>query len=228
MKFSIFSIKFTAFAVLFFLVSMQISFYLNYESFNAPMIELEFVNNSSDVENIIGSPENPNIKMINALLEFNQFDFGFMFAYSGFLFMIFFNELRKNGKKIFLIGILFPVIALIFDFFENFQLNSIMQKTVLVEDFSLNIDNLKLFTWIKWFSLAFSFGFLIMKYGFENNRIKLLNLLLTIPVIIGLIAFYTKNFQIENTFVLSIFACFGYFIILAIFKSKVYIQNKLS
>jgi len=205
--------RFSAISVIIVIVIMQITFFYNSGIPNSPMIEFEFVNNQLDVEAIFGGFNNYDENIISALLEFNDYDIIFMIAYSAFLILLFSSFYKIKANKIFLVAVFLAVIAGIFDFLENIQLNQIMFNTIIGENYIQNIALLKIFTWIKWFALALTFAISYFGLSYKSKYVKLAALLLFAPLILSVIAFITKDIAIEQVFVLTIMASFAFFLI---------------
>ncbi len=192
---------------------MQITFFYNSGIPNSPMIEFEFVNNQQDVEAIFGGFNNYDENIISALLEFNDYDIIFMIVYSVFLILLFLSFYKNKANKVFVVAIVLAVIAGVFDFMENTQLNQIMFNTLIGENYIQNIDLLKIYTWIKWFALAGAFAISYFGFSPKSKYIKLAALVLFVPLILSVIAFVTKNIAIEQFFVLTIMLSFAFFLI---------------
>ncbi|MBT8219711.1 MAG: hypothetical protein KJP00_07800, partial [Bacteroidia bacterium] len=94
----------------------------------------------------------------------NYIDFGYMIAYSLFLFCVFWVTRNMSGQRYLLIGMVLSGVALFADAFENFQLlniTSLYRADTDAESYNSVLSNLFIFTWLKWGALAIAMEMLI-------------------------------------------------------------------
>ena len=195
-----------------FVIVLQLTFILTAGEPSSAILELEFAKLPSDVLNIFfDSGYKHNI--INAVNYANIVDFLFMSSYSVFLLILIFNFYKLTRSKIFMYALVIPVIAFIADILENMQMYYITGQLVS-ETFADNLPYLHFFTYLKWLSL--SGAFLVVAWFHFRQRI-LINYILggisVVPFILGIIALFSKNLQLEIIFAFSIFLIFGISII---------------
>ena len=147
-----------------------ISLLMNYVYFNntgktnSPIIEYEFVKTQQDVKNIF--IENNEFKKdeINGIRDQNITDYIYMIIYSSFLILVFVQINKIENKKIFNLGIVFSLSALISDVFENIQMFRISELMVNRIDFSEPVKILFIITRLKW--LCLTFAMLLMSFHY--------------------------------------------------------------
>ncbi|MBN1250520.1 MAG: hypothetical protein JXR51_14910 [Bacteroidales bacterium] len=195
------------------------------EGFVTPIIYFEFVESPIEVYDFFGisSETSANEDFIAKMDYGNKLDFGFAFIYSFFLVFLFWSIFKLSNNKVYIIAIILAVFAFVFDVLENVQLLSITSK-LNSGDFSSEIINLQIFTWIKWGSLALIF--LIFAYWIYFNRAaKYVAIISVLPFILGVLAFIDKGLMTE-IFAKSISAMFAISVFYTFFYKKLKLDNK--
>ncbi len=178
---------------------MSYVYFLNTGKTNSPIIEFEFVKTQQDVKNIF--IENTEFKKeeITGVRDQNIVDYAYMICYTSLLILSFSKIAKSENKKIYYIGIVFSVIAIISDIFENIQMFQISELLVNRVDFSRLVRLLFIITRLKWLSLAFAMFILSMHYFKYKFTGKLFALLSALPLITVLTFIIYKD--AENDFV---------------------------
>jgi hypothetical protein len=187
------------------------------EGYNSVILAFEFV---SDLEEL-GQVLSPlSLAEINSLDKLNKVDFAFMILYGVFLLSIIMKlrELHNHHWLKYIAGLV--IIAVASDFLENLQL---LKLTELFRsgDTSVQstIDQLALFTWLKWLLLAIIIG----SIGYSliiSDRHKWFGYALFIPIVIGVSALSIRTPMIEDTFGTSIFMSFMILWLLSLLYKK--------
>ena len=183
---------------------MHYIYYTKVGNFNSPIIKYEFVKTSNDVKDIFMVNGEFKKEVITGVHNQNIIDYAYMLAYSALLF-IFFSKINKfEKKKIFILGIVLAIIALITDALENILLFNISELLTTRNNFSSEVEILFIVTRIKWFSIAIALltaSFHYFKYSILG---KLFSILSSFAFIFGLIYFSTQNEIILGYFTNSI------------------------
>ncbi|HUH75298.1 MAG TPA: hypothetical protein VLZ75_12965 [Chitinophagales bacterium] len=183
------------------------------DGFITPIIALEFMNNTKDLSNFF------NIITIDALKYSltigNQIDYVFMFSYG--LFALMCGRLMYLETKVKALWLSFPLVALIItaDAFENLNIAEILAMNDY-QNAGLILDQLQLFTWLKWGSLS-ALMLLYSVYFFQGNWWKIMiGFVLASTFILYGVAFYLRGIYCE-IFSLSILLAYLSLLIFAIF-----------
>jgi hypothetical protein len=168
------------------------------EGFSTPIIYFEFIESPVEVNDFFGINEDGlgNMKFVNQMDKGNRIDFAFAFVYAAFLFLFFQKLSSVSDLKWFKIGMLLAVLSFIFDYAENIQLLGI---TANLENgnYLTQLSLLKIFTWIKWFSLAISFAiFSVWLFKFKGIY-RLMAYVALLPLLLGLLAFIKRGLATE-------------------------------
>lgn len=208
-------LRIAATSVIVIMIIMQITFAINSGGENSPMIQFEFAQSVVDVEGITGSFDNRNSEMIFSLLETNDYDILFFIAYSSFLWLLAREFFRNKNMPLYIASAAMAVAIALFDFLENVQLNRILFNSISGIDFESNIANMHVFTWIKWFLLSIIIAVFSFYFKKEKKAPFLLSKLLYIPLILGLIAFFSDKISLQIIFSYTIFAAIAFFVVRA-------------
>lgn len=121
------------------------------DGFFTPIIALEFMNNPDDLSAFFNVASVTDIK--NSFLSGNQVDYAFMFAYG--IFALLCGRLIYMENRIKTVWLSFPLVILIIfsDLFENMNIAEILAMKEY-HNAGLILDQLQLFTWLKWGSLS--------------------------------------------------------------------------
>ena len=172
--------------------------------FSQWIIAFEFVRTHTEVENVFSGLTSEILKKVDIG---NKIDFAFMLFYSGFLFF-FFKKAKTHYKKFWLAtGQILAILAFAGDFFENMQLLHITEHYHFSgENTHLNatVQKLQCFTWLKWLALACAISVAGFVFLADKNRIKWAGLLLFVPLLSGLVAFYLHSPDWINIFTLLV------------------------
>lgn len=202
------------------IIVMQTVFAVQAGGFNSAILRFEFAKTPADVLNIFyeGGFDHALIRAVNTA---NVIDFLFMAVYSIFL-LAFVNKIYElNKQKVFLYAIALVPLIFLTDLLENFQMYAIAGKLV-DGGFERNILWLRIFTWIKWMSLAVVFVAIAYYWYLKKHALLYIcSAVAMLPVLLGLTALFSGNFKYESTFAYSIFLAFG----VAIVYSFVYTEE---
>lgn len=181
--------------------------------FITPIIALEFMNNTHDLINFF---QIITVDSLKASLNIgNQIDFVYMFSYGIFALMC--GRLMYIETKIKALWLSFPLVALIItaDAFENLNIAEILAMKEY-QNAGLILDQLQLFTWLKWGSLS-ALMLLYSVYFLQGNWWKILiGIVLASSFILYGVAFYLRGMYCE-IFSLSIMLGFLGLLSFAIF-----------
>lgn len=181
--------------------------------FITPIIALEFMNNTHDLINFF---QIITVDSLKASLNIgNQIDFVYMFSYGIFALMC--GRLMYIETKIKALWLSFPLVALIItaDAFENLNIAEILAMKEY-QNAELILDQLQLFTWLKWGSLS-ALMLLYSVYFLQGNWWKILiGIVLASSFILYGVAFYLRGMYCE-IFSLSIMLGFLGLLSFAIF-----------
>jgi hypothetical protein len=184
------------------------------KGFSTPIIYFEFIQSPIEVDAFFGITEHGKADetFVNQMDKGNHLDFIFMVLYSVFLFL-FFRQLRiESGKKWLFAGMILSPIALFTDFMENIQLLGI---TANLEsgNFHNQLVHLKIYTWMKWASLAVIFAFFSAIHLKARFTFKFMAYVAATPLLLGILAFLKPGIATEfftKTVSLSFFMLIAY------------------
>lgn len=182
------------------------------EGFFTPIIALEFLNNTKDLTNFFDIITVDSLK--TSLKLGNQIDYAYMFSYGLFAFMC--GRLMYIETKVKALWLSFPLVVIIItaDAFENLNIAEILAMQEY-QNGGLILDQLQLFTWLKWGSLS-ALMLLYSVYFFQGNWWKIiLGIVLSSPFILYGVAFYFRGLFCE-IFALTIMLSFLSLLIFAI------------
>jgi len=172
------------------------------------IVAFEFANSLEDINLLFSSLAPVEIDKIDTG---NYIDFGFMLAYSFFLFLFFRNAYKIHGTRFLLAGIPLSILILVADFIENILLLKITDtyaKSEVTASLLTVLNQLHTVTWIKWGGLALAFFLLF----FELIRGKILSKIAAIfcllPLVQGILTWISPVFTITG-FTISVFGGFA-------------------
>ncbi len=126
----------------------------------SPVIELEFARGTEDIHRITGfdasGEAGADKKIVDAIRANTAHDRWFIFAYTLFLTVSCLIMYRLSGSPLLPGGALLALAAGVFDFAENRQILLLLDQ--LGGDPGTVLQNLQLFTWLKWGSIVMAFG----------------------------------------------------------------------
>lgn len=140
------------------------------EGFFTPIIALEFMSNTEDLSRFFNITSVAELK--NSFLLGNQVDYAFMFAYG--IFALLCGRLIYLDSRIKTVWLSFPLVLLIIfsDLFENMNIAEILAMKEYYNA-ELILDQLQLFTWLKWGSLS-ALMLLYSVYFLQGNWWKII------------------------------------------------------
>jgi hypothetical protein len=178
------------------------------QSYSSVVLALEFASNNQEVLDVLNPLSPPEIKGIDKL---NYVDFGFLAAYSSFLFLMAFKLRQLSDKPIVTYLMILAIIVGVADILENLQLlkltsyyiNERMQLAPPV------IAQLKIWTWIKWGGLAIYMSQIAtVIISISRSSWRFLLIILLIPICLLLAAIISNNSAMEDYLATSIFISF--------------------
>ena len=180
-----------------------------YSSF---IVAFEFAQTPAEVRSLFQNLTPDEIKRIDTG---NYLDFGFMFAYSILIGFIFAKSARIFRRKWLYFGVVLSAVILLSDLAENVYLLK-LSNSFLTNNYSIHVNllnNLHLFTWLKWGTLAFVFFIFYEVLIRLNWFYKIFGLLCLIPLLFLL---FCGDLTPEK---ISLFtgSIFGGFIVLSVF-----------
>ena len=172
------------------------AYYMSH-GFATPILYFEFIESPIEVYDFFGITHEtiPDKEFINKMNHGNKLDFGFAFIYSIFLSFLFWSIAKLTNNKLYFIAILLSVIAFVFDILENIQLIGITDK-LINGDFSDELINLQIFTWIKWISLSLIFS-IYAYWLYTIKTVKYAILISLSPIIFGILSYINKGIFTE-------------------------------
>lgn len=174
--------------------------------YNSVILGFEFVSDQGELSEVLTRLTETDKQDIDML---NYVDFGFMVAYSLFLYL-FLRKLANvtHATRLRWIKWLVPII-LLSDFIENLQLLQLSGvENALDASTHTPILILQVFTWIKWLTLAATLALAGFSLWINKQPFKWVGLVLLLPLILGVGAFISNIRSLENTFATSIFGAF--------------------
>lgn len=192
------------------------------DGFITPIIALEFMNNTQDLTSFFNIDTVDSLRF--SLNIGNQIDFGYMFSYG--LFALMCGRLMYIETKVKALWLSFPLVALIItaDAFENLNIAEILLMKEY-QNAGLILDQLQLFTWLKWGSLS-ALMLLYSVYFLQGNWWKIIiGIVLASTFILYGVAFYFRGMYCE-IFSLSIMLGFIGLLIFSIFWKPLRPQTK--
>jgi hypothetical protein len=194
--------------------------------FDSPILQAEFHVSNKDVYELYGAaPSDARLARTAQMRQAHYFDNWFLCCYGLFLALFALFGFRFTRKKYFLALILLAVVAAVADFFEN---DAIVRSTHILDaggsDFSLALQRLAIFTWLKWLCLAFYFGLLARFFWgaaawghFPNWLGKALACGSVLTLLISLLAFGTRDPQWESWMAQAFTLQFGALFLFGVF-----------
>lgn len=172
--------------------------------YTTPIIAFEFMDFPVDVRHFF-EVKNP-VEYKNSMLLGNKVDYLFMLVYSAFLFFVARSLYQIFKLKIVYLAMLFCLLMLLGDAFENFQIYNIIQnyQTTNIQG---NLDWLHIFTWLKWSSIACTFLIFAPFFWKLNVFGKVISAAGIICFCLSIIAFFTGGMWHE-IFALSVSVVF--------------------
>ncbi|RMG20325.1 MAG: hypothetical protein D6730_20130 [Bacteroidetes bacterium] len=128
--------------------------------FSSPVLAFEFAQTEAEVQALFGPEDSPlREEMIKKMNRGNLYDYIFIPLYGLFLFFFGMDASKYSGNKLFFGASVLAVVVMIGDVVENVLLMSITTQMDMIS-FQPSLNNLHLFTWIKWGGLSVVFGIL--------------------------------------------------------------------
>ncbi len=183
------------------------------EGFVNPIIALEFINQPIELTNFFDIITVKSLK--ESLTIGNQIDYFYMFSYGIFALMC--GRLMYIETKVKALWLSLPLVAIIItaDAFENLNIAEIIAMNDY-QNADLILDQLQLFTWLKWGSIA-ALMLLYSVYFFQGNWWKILiGIVLASTFVMYGVAFYLRGMYCE-IFALNIMLGFTGLLIFSVF-----------
>ena len=160
------------------------------EGYNSVILAFEFVSDEAELREVL-SPLS--LAEINGLDMLNKVDFAFMLLYGAFLLsiVIALKKLHNHHWLKYVAGMIMLIV--LSDFLENLQLLN-LTELFRSGDISVQgtIDQLALFTWLKWILLAVVIG----SIGYSlitADRFKWVGYSLFIPIVLGCLLYTSPS-----------------------------------
>ncbi len=174
------------------------------EGFKVPILALEFVSSTQEMNEIITSisPKN-NAKIVAG----TQVDMLFLVAYNLFLFFVLRSIYKITNLLQYKWLALLSFVVMVADAAENYQL------FMALASFKYSITLLKVATWVKWLGLAASFtaiGRFLITTGRYYDKVLALSTYLTLPL--GIWAMFAHN-AINEVFAMLFYLLFPLMVI---------------
>lgn len=186
------------------------------EGFFTPIIALEFMNNTEDLARFF---DISSVSDITAhLILGNQIDYAFMFAYG--IFALLCGRLIYLDSRVKTIWLSFPLVFLIIfsDLLENMNIAEILAMKEY-HNAEIILDQLQLFTWLKWGSLS-ALMLLYSVYFLQGNWWKIIiGVIMLSSFCFAVAAFYLGGIYCEIMSV-NIMAGFIGLLVFAIFRKS--------
>ncbi len=197
-----------------------------YESngFGSFIIAFEFAKTPFDINALLEPLSRDEVRKVNIG---NYIDYGFMITYTVFLITSFWRCSEQLNKKFIKTGIYIAMIVLIADFIENIFLLKLTDNYVNISSQSDMISNLyylKIFTWIKWFSLSILFTVFYSIFYNEKWHIGIPAVVFLFPLLY-LIASPSRTPEMLTTFTNSILLCFACLVLFLFITPKKWIEK---
>ena len=179
----------------------------------SPILAIEFASSGQELENLLG---NQAACRRDDYRTHTYLDFIFMVIYTTFLILVLLTTAKAYRRDVFILIVLFPLIAFVGDLLENLKILEVLNLidaqaplTALDEAASM----LNIYVWLKWLALG-AVGFFSGIYFFRGNSLhKLMGGLLLLPAIFGVAALFLRGFVFW--FVLSVMVTFVLFFLFA-------------
>lgn len=188
--------------------------------YQSKIIAFEFVTNVDEVREVLGSLSTEELAGMD---RGNYIDFAFVLCYGTFISYFFWLAHRYLGVRWFKIGIGLGVLVFLGDVLENIQLLNITRAYANGPDqmeVSAFVDQLQLFTWIKWIGLSITLLLAALAFRRLGGIWRWLGLLLTIPFLLSIIALITHSSAWIERFTSSMFLGFGAWILCCFFITR--------
>lgn len=184
--------------------------------FFTAIIAFEFAESTQEVETLFLTPVSPaRAAAVQAVRGGTWLDFFYMLLYSGFLASFAVTAVRQSGQRLFYLAAAFAGAALVTDALENIVLLTIMDN--LGGDFVAALGWLKLWTWLKWGSLALAFVALIPYFARGDMFARFIAMFGAVPFVLGVLAYFNRgvlnelfSLAIAVQFLLLIVYCWVY------------------
>lgn len=162
----------------------------------APLIAFEFAKKPADINALFlqKGGKTVNVAFVEKMEFINTIDFAFILSYT--LLLSFFSLVisKQNISILGYFGVLIAFLVGVGDVLENIKLFEILRIISPTEDYQPELNNLHLWTWIKWGLLGILMVVLLPCLIKTTSSIYsiLLGILMAIVAILGLVAFITQ------------------------------------
>lgn len=199
------------------------------QGFRTPILAFEFIQNKQEIIDFFDVKQPATY--ISKMLCGNAIDYAFMFIYSFFLAFIAIHIYQKTGKKSMYVALFFCVLMCIGDALENLQIyhlvskfsnsNELVTSELSYNFYDIHITLLKFFTWLKWFSIAFTFALFSSYFLKEKITYKTIGILCILSFCLSILAFFNHGIlnEVFSTSVILVFLSLNIFVFT--YKNKV-------
>lgn len=180
------------------------------EGFFSPIVAFEFAKDVADLQLLFGAPGSSAQQALIADFDLgNRLDYAYMLLYGAFLAAFGITSARLTGSKLGYVAAALAVTAVVGDALENVQLLAI---TAAVRDTGFTavgdlLVRLRLFTWLKWGSLAVAFLALIPFLGSSGVFGRFAAAVAALPFVLGVFAYFRSGL-LNEIFALSVAVVF--------------------
>ncbi|MFK7935946.1 MAG: hypothetical protein AB8G22_20705 [Saprospiraceae bacterium] len=162
------------------------------EGFQVPIIAYEFLQTETEVQQLFGAASPERQEWIEGMYLGHQWDTLYLMIYGAFLAAWGYYAAQQTKNNSFYAICVLALTASLGDVFENQQLVAILPK-IDAGGFTAELDQLFIFTWIKWGALALALNALAF---FTTRHFKLGKLHLVIggvTLLLGIMAFFQRS-----------------------------------
>ena len=166
--------------------------------FITPIMAFEFIDSPAEVSALFETPA-----MVAAMDRVNRWDFLYMALYASFLGVFALACARQTGQRFYYVPAILAAIILLADALENVHLLAIT-RVVSEADFAPSLsrlspllNRLRLFTWLKWGSLALYFLLMVAYFRQLPGRWRNVWLVALLPAVLAVAALFRRGLPNE-------------------------------
>ncbi len=208
-------------SVLLAITAINILFFQDVQTLDNPIIKLEFTETQAGIDTLflIEGSNKYNKKLINAVNNGVFYDYPYAVLYALFLIFLFMKLAKVEQKKYYYIGAILAACAFVFDCLENLQIHEILAK-VTQGNYNDALLKMKIFTWIKWLSLALIFFIFSLRLNKKPMLTRLFIAVLNLPFALGFTALISGRTSLAEIFAYTIMLNFTLLIIWSLIYSE--------
>ncbi len=182
--------------------------------YSSSILAFEFATSYQEIQEVLSPLTTAEIRDLDML---NYVDFGFMVAYSTFLYLFMRRAYQEFGYSYLKYLMNVPILICLADVVENLQLlklTELYSSASPVPDYSSPLSYLSIFTWVKWVLLAITFAAISISLYRQGRLAKAISWLSWMPL--GLLTYFLmiQTRASADQFASSIFLIF---LLLALF-----------